>query len=466
MLSGPNHAEEVARDFPTASVVASAPTSSWRGPLAGAISSPAAAGLRLARRGRRRAVRRGQERDGAGRRDLGRARLRRQRQGRHHHPRDGRDVPAGRGLRGRGERRTSGMAGMGDLVATCTSRHSRNRRAGELLAQGVPGGLDRVRDRPGRRGPDHRAGAARRCGRGGASSCRSPRRSAPSPSTARDPLDALAELMAQRANRGVSLRRSRSSTISADEPFELDTPASFCSRPSRSPRATPTRSPTRSPTACSTRCCGSDPPAASPARCWSRPGWSSSPARSPPRPTSTSPASSATRCSDIGYTSAVLRLRRPDLRGDGRARRAVAGHRPGRRLVLRAAARPAAPTSTAGRRRPGHDVRLRLRRDARADADADHARARASPAAWPRCARTGTLDYLRPDGKAQVTVRYRSDGGRLVPVAVERLLVSTQHDPDVDIAQIKRRRHRARAAPVLPSRCAPRGGSTSPTSCS
>ena len=48
--------------------------------------------------------------------------------------------------------------------------------------------------------------------------------------------------------------------------------------------------------------------------------------------------------------------------------------------------------------------------------------------------KTGTLGYLRPDGKAQVTVRYRCDGGRLVPVPVERLLVSTQHDPDVDIA--------------------------------
>ncbi len=30
-----------------------------------------------------------------------------------------------------------GLAGMGDLVATCTSRHSRNRRAGELIAQGL-----------------------------------------------------------------------------------------------------------------------------------------------------------------------------------------------------------------------------------------------------------------------------------------------------------------------------------------
>jgi glycerol-3-phosphate dehydrogenase (NAD(P)+) len=31
----------------------------------------------------------------------------------------------------------AGLAGMGDLVVTCWSRHSRNRRAGELLAQGM-----------------------------------------------------------------------------------------------------------------------------------------------------------------------------------------------------------------------------------------------------------------------------------------------------------------------------------------
>ncbi len=32
----------------------------------------------------------------------------------------------------------SGLAGLGDLVGTCTSRHSRNRLAGELIAQGYP----------------------------------------------------------------------------------------------------------------------------------------------------------------------------------------------------------------------------------------------------------------------------------------------------------------------------------------
>lgn len=31
----------------------------------------------------------------------------------------------------------AGLAGMGDLIATCTSRHSRNRRAGELIAGGM-----------------------------------------------------------------------------------------------------------------------------------------------------------------------------------------------------------------------------------------------------------------------------------------------------------------------------------------
>ena len=49
----------------------------------------------------------------------------------------------------------SGLAGIGDLIATCTSRHSRNRRAGELLAAGATPGRGRGAGRPGRGGlPD------------------------------------------------------------------------------------------------------------------------------------------------------------------------------------------------------------------------------------------------------------------------------------------------------------------------
>ncbi|HEY1074587.1 MAG TPA: methionine adenosyltransferase [Patescibacteria group bacterium] len=42
--------------------------------------------------------------------------------------------------------------------------------------------------------------------------------------------------------------------------------------------------------------------------------------------------------------------------------------------------------------------------------------------------KNGTLPWLRPDAKSQVTLRYR-DGK---PVAVERVVLSTQHDPTID----------------------------------
>jgi len=42
--------------------------------------------------------------------------------------------------------------------------------------------------------------------------------------------------------------------------------------------------------------------------------------------------------------------------------------------------------------------------------------------------KSGVLPFLRPDGKTQVTVRYR-DG---VPVAVEKVLISTQHEEGAD----------------------------------
>lgn len=45
----------------------------------------------------------------------------------------------------------------------------------------------------------------------------------------------------------------------------------------------------------------------------------------------------------------------------------------------------------------------------------------------------GTLDYLRPDGKTQVTVLYEDD----VPVAIDTVVVSTQHSPDVELSKIR-----------------------------
>ena len=45
----------------------------------------------------------------------------------------------------------------------------------------------------------------------------------------------------------------------------------------------------------------------------------------------------------------------------------------------------------------------------------------------------GTLSYLRPDGKTQVSVEYNEDGK---PVRLEAVVCSTQHDPDVSQEQI------------------------------
>ena len=47
--------------------------------------------------------------------------------------------------------------------------------------------------------------------------------------------------------------------------------------------------------------------------------------------------------------------------------------------------------------------------------------------------KSGQLDYLRPDGKSQVTVRY-VDGK---PVSVETVVISTQHGPDAGLSTIR-----------------------------
>ena len=49
----------------------------------------------------------------------------------------------------------------------------------------------------------------------------------------------------------------------------------------------------------------------------------------------------------------------------------------------------------------------------------------------------GTLPWVRPDGKTQVTVEYRNDNGAMVPVRVHTIVISTQHSPDVTQEQIQ-----------------------------
>jgi glycerol-3-phosphate dehydrogenase (NAD(P)+) len=134
-LSGPNHAEEIGRDMPSATVIASVDTAiaeRLQAAIAGetlrvytnddvlgvefcgAMKNPIAVAVGMS--------------DGLGFGDNSRAALMTR----------GLAEVARLGLaQGARFETFSGLAGIGDLIATCTSRHSRNRRAGELLALGA-----------------------------------------------------------------------------------------------------------------------------------------------------------------------------------------------------------------------------------------------------------------------------------------------------------------------------------------
>jgi glycerol-3-phosphate dehydrogenase (NAD(P)+) len=134
MLSGPNHAEEVAEGQPAAGVVAGEPALSRRvqGLLNGAAFrvyvNDDLTGVELCAAAKNVVAIAAGMSDGLGFGDNAKAGL------------------ITRGLaemtrlgRASGARDATfrGLAGMGDLVATCTSHHSRNRRAGELIAGGL-----------------------------------------------------------------------------------------------------------------------------------------------------------------------------------------------------------------------------------------------------------------------------------------------------------------------------------------
>ena len=61
----------------------------------------------------------------------------------------------------------------------------------------------------------------------------------------------------------------------------------------------------------------------------------------------------------------------------------------------------------------------------------------------------GTLPYLRPDGKSQVTVEYRDDH---TPARVDTVIVSSQHDPDIAQSVIQRDLVEIVAKEVIPAR--------------
>ena len=62
--------------------------------------------------------------------------------------------------------------------------------------------------------------------------------------------------------------------------------------------------------------------------------------------------------------------------------------------------------------------------------------------------KNGTLEYLRPDGKTQVTVEYDENNN---PVRVDTIVISTQHDEEATLEQIKADMHEHVIKAVVPA---------------
>ncbi|XP_064172921.1 S-adenosylmethionine synthase isoform X1 [Anguilla rostrata] len=52
--------------------------------------------------------------------------------------------------------------------------------------------------------------------------------------------------------------------------------------------------------------------------------------------------------------------------------------------------------------------------------------------------RDGTIPWLRPDSKTQVTVHYSQEGGAVIPLRVHTVVISVQHDDNVTLEEQKR----------------------------
>ena len=60
----------------------------------------------------------------------------------------------------------------------------------------------------------------------------------------------------------------------------------------------------------------------------------------------------------------------------------------------------------------------------------------------------GKVDYLRPDGKTQVTVEYDENDK---PLRVDAVVVSTQHSPEVELSQIRQDMIDLVIRPIIPA---------------
>jgi len=64
----------------------------------------------------------------------------------------------------------------------------------------------------------------------------------------------------------------------------------------------------------------------------------------------------------------------------------------------------------------------------------------------------GLLPWLRPDAKTQVTVEYRKEGGRVIPLRVHTVVISTQHSENVTNDEIRKGLYEVVIKHVIPAK--------------
>lgn len=72
-------------------------------------------------------------------------------------------------------------------------------------------------------------------------------------------------------------------------------------------------------------------------------------------------------------------------------------------------------------------------------------------AAMKEARNDGSLPWLRPDTKTQVTIEYEHDGGAVVPKRVDTVVVSAQHSEDITTEQLRKEIKEKIIKKVVPS---------------
>ncbi|KAK2069678.1 hypothetical protein P8C59_004232 [Phyllachora maydis] len=73
-------------------------------------------------------------------------------------------------------------------------------------------------------------------------------------------------------------------------------------------------------------------------------------------------------------------------------------------------------------------------------------------AAMSAARRDGTLPWLRPDTKTQVTVEYKHDNGAVVPLRVDTVVISAQHSADITTEEIRKELKEKIIKQVIPAK--------------